>query len=220
MTRAVLSQLWNFIVKRWLLLLLLSPFVLAIGITIVGIAFCVGGPRYYSGKYEPPASMQSPTTERVPLRPQQQTEPHTCGFHAVSSIYEAYGLDSEAASLRFRLGTDKRLTNFDSESIGTIHPDIMRVMDQDGFEVELLSPGSSDASTRLDEHLRAGHVALALVVVKDYHWVVIDRIDAGNYTICDSLQAEPYTEPAAAYLENRVKSLLLVRVAEPTREPQ
>jgi hypothetical protein len=125
-------------------------------LTVLLLAFCVGPPWYYFDKYAPSPSRALPAAFPEPLIPEHQTEPHTCGLHTLSSIYTAYGLHVTAHDLRFRLGTDKPFTNFLTDSIGTIHPDMLRVLGQDGFRTELLFRSSTQTPARLAEHLAAG----------------------------------------------------------------
>lgn len=179
------------------------------------LAFCVGPPRYYVEKYQA-AQRAVPAYLPEPLVPEVQTEPHTCGLHTLSSIYRAYGLDAEAQRLRFRLGTDKPFTNFLADSTGTIHPDMLRVLRQDGFRAELLLDRSEQTAARLTEHLARGHVAAALTKVSEFHWVALSALpDAGSapaltLLVCDSLHEEAYERDATDYVRESVYSLILI----------
>jgi hypothetical protein len=185
------------------------------------LAFCVGPPWYYVGKYAPSDSSALPTALPDNVVPEVQTEPHTCGLHTLSSIYRAYGLDGEAQRLRFRLGTDKPFTNFLADSTGTIHPDMLRVLRQDGFRAQILFPSAAGASARFTGHLRRGHVAAALTKVSEFHWVALSAADDGDSApaaillVCDSLHEQPYERDIAEYVEESVYSLILI---EPERE--
>ncbi len=173
-------------------------------------AFCVGSPFYYKSKYERVALNAAPSNRPAALVPEQQTEPHTCGLHALSSIYRAYGLDPIEARLRFRLGVDKPATNFDPTSLGTIHPDILRVAGQDGFDTEvLLMSGDMDAA-RLRSHLRAGHVAMGLVRLGNLHWIVLSGLDGESVAVCDSLRTDTYAEPFDEIVRDRLQSAILL----------
>ncbi len=186
---------------------------LGVGVLVLLCAsFCVGRPSYYARKYQGPDTPPRFANARAVLVPEEQVELHTCGWHAVSSIYVAYGVDPEPLHVRYRLGTDTVLTNFDESSLGTIHPDIMRVMEQDGFEVSLVG---NDLAP-LKSHLEAGHPALALIRVRGLHWIAIDSIDGGEFVICDSLHSGLYREDAEVYSRGRIMSVLLVR---PKRAP-
>ena len=190
------------------LLLLVS-----LALVAAGLSFCVGPPTYYRDKYAPAVEGVQPAARPTPIVPEVQTEPHTCGLHAISAVYTAYGLDPLELRLRFRLGTDKPLSHFIPDSIGTIHPDMLRVLAQDGFETELLRPGGKDAAQLLREHLDAGHPALALTKPGTFHWVVVAAREGENATICDSLRTEPCCKPLENYLQEDVYSLLLVKPA-------
>jgi hypothetical protein len=183
-------------------------------VCITLLAFCVGPPSYYSGKYAPSDSPARPQPQRSALVPETQIEPHTCGLHTLSSIYRAYGMDGEAQRLRFRLGTDKPFTNFLADSTGTIHPDMLRVLRQDGFRTELLLDRSERTATRLLDHLARGHVAAALTKVDEFHWVAVSSAasveSAPTLIVCDSLHEQPYQRDAAAYLRDSVYSLILI----------
>jgi hypothetical protein len=126
-------------------------------------------------------------------------------------VYRAYGLDPVALRLRFRIGVDKPFTNLMPDSLGTIHPDMLRVLEQDGFDTQLLRPGSADARARLRAHLDDGQVAIALIRVNELHWVVLASRRAGNVVVCDSLHEHTYEEPLEAYFRERVYSLLLIK---------
>ncbi|MFG0286469.1 MAG: hypothetical protein ACF8R7_18805 [Phycisphaerales bacterium JB039] len=179
------------------------------------LAFCVGPPWYYVDKYAPAAVTGRPTAFPALLVPERQVEPHTCGLHTLSSIYRAYGLDAEAQDLRFRLGTDKPFSNFLADSAGTIHPDMLRVLHQDGFQTELLFPGASETPARLSEHLQRGHVAAALTKVSEFHWVGLSRAADGRLRVCDSLVERPYERDQADYLRAGVYSLILISPQSP-----
>ena len=177
----------------------------------VGVFFCVGSPGYYSSKMSAAPVRRFPNLKPDRVRAIKQVEPHTCGFCSMAAVYRAYGLDVEELRLRFRLGTDVPVSNFLPDTQGTIHPDMLRVLSQDGFETEVLRPSSDDALKRLFKHLDSGHYALVLVKLKEYHWVVAaGRVD-GRLVIVDSLAPQPYDRDAASYFLDEVYSLLLVQ---------
>jgi ABC-type bacteriocin/lantibiotic exporter with double-glycine peptidase domain len=184
---------------------------LALGgfVVLVLLGFCVGSLGYYVDKYNRAQGIAAPAAMPGPIRPERQTEPHTCGLHAIGASYTAYGVDPGAARLRFRLGVDKPATNFDPESLGTIHPDILRVLGQDGFEATMVGP--SGAAERIRTHLKDGHPVLALVRVNTLHWLVLAGLDGDELAVVDSLAEEPYREPFDAYVRDRVLSAILVR---------
>ncbi len=195
-------------VFRWSVRLTVYPFLLLV---VVGCVFLAGGPGYYSAKYAAVEGLDRPALERLAVVPEAQTEGHTCGLHSVRAIYVAYGVDPDEADLRFRLGTDKRAVNFDGDSMGTIHPDIVRVMGQDGFEADVVVMKGERAPGRVRAHLRSGHPVLAMVRAPGLHWVVLDRIDGGEVVVADSLVEGVYREDARSYIDERVLSAILVR---------
>jgi hypothetical protein len=194
-------------------------------ITAALFSFCVGPPSYYRGKYSG-AGVARPAPTPTALVPEVQTEPHTCGLHAISSIYKAYALDPEALELRFRLGTDKPLTNLDSESTGTLPPDIRRVLDQDSFRLVELDLRDSDALSQLFNHLLSGHPALALThkgsLTTGLHWVALERTSGASRSavlVCDSLRPDKYEEEIGS-LTQRVNQVMLVSpAARPAGRP-
>jgi hypothetical protein len=177
--------------------------------------FCVGGPGYYSSKYSPVRGPR-PTGTAAALIPEVQTEPHTCGLHALSSIYRAYGLDAEQFDLRFRLGTDKPLTNFAADSTGTLPPDIERVVRQDGFILAEHDPAAPETAEHLLSHLQRGHAALVLThkgsLTTGLHWIALSASpDRGGWVrVCDSLKPEPFEEDAVDLLSSRARTLYLL----------
>jgi ABC-type bacteriocin/lantibiotic exporter with double-glycine peptidase domain len=194
---------------RLLVLLGVGALVLVLGLT--GAAFCMGGPWYYSAKYSAASPGVTPTSTPVAFAAEVQTEGHTCGLHSVRAIYRAYGIDPDAAELRFRLGTDKPGHNFDPESLGTIHPDIVRVMEQDGFATRVvLRPTASDGEM-VCEHLAAGFPVLTLVRVKGLHWIVLAEGKDGKARVFDSLKAEVEEVDAAEFVRSRVLGAILVK---------
>jgi len=181
-----------------------------VAITLSMPALCAGPPAYYADKYSGVAGLTRPTSMPRAIAPERQTEGHTCGMHAIRSIYRAYGVDPDDASLRFRLGTDKALTNVTPGLTGTLHPDVLRVLEQDGLDAELL--------VRVDEgvlrrHLQTGHPVIALIDVGVLHWVVLSRLEGDEVVIVDSLSEEAYARPFEAYV-GEVLSAILVRPSD------
>jgi ABC-type bacteriocin/lantibiotic exporter with double-glycine peptidase domain len=146
--------------------------------------------------------------------PVKQTEPHTCGYCGIVAIYNAYGLDHQAAGLRFRLGTDVQLNQLVDSSTGTIPPDMTRVLEQDGFTTQTVSAANDQMAALTLAHLRVGHPALAVIKVTGLHWVVLTAEHDGQVTVCDSLHDELYTKPTDAYLKDEVYGVMLVKPAE------
>ncbi|VAX39449.1 hypothetical protein MNBD_PLANCTO03-1223 [hydrothermal vent metagenome] len=182
-------------------------------ILLLTLGFCVGTPHYYHKKFAAVPGGVRPTALPNPIQPEVQTEPHTCGLHSLSSLYHAYGLNPEERRLRFRLGTDKPINNWIPDTRGTIHPDMLRVLGQDGFDAEVLLPGSQDTLGRLRAHLDAGHFAVVLIKPSEFHWVVAAARDGDNALICDSQRRDLYPVPMESYLRDEVYSLMLVRPA-------
>lgn len=193
--------------------------IVAVGIVVIVpvglLAFCVGSPAYYSAKYAS-AGPSVPTALPMPLVPERQIEAHTCGWHAIRSIYRAYGIDPDVQRLRFRLGTDKPFTNFVPDSTGTIHPDILRVMGQDRFEIEMVNPSSATAAEQIRAHLALGHVALTLIDAPGLHWIVLERSSERGQRqdtamVCDSLSDTNYPASVTELCTHRAVSVLLVK---------
>ncbi len=176
---------------------------------------CAGPPWYYADKYSRagPAGTRPLAIPR-PIQPVRQAEPHTCGLCAVSAVYRAYGLDPQAHRVRFRIGVDKPVINLMSDTRGTIHPDLFRVLRQDGFELRSIGV-KGDASEQLTTHLDRGHFAIALVRASDLHWVVLCGREGDRVRICDSLRDDLYDEPLATCLAQRVYSLILIEPGRP-----
>lgn len=177
------------------------------------LSFCMGSPWYYADKFSA-AGPARPMAQPAEIVPERQVEPHTCGLHSLSSLYRAYGLEAEALRLRFRLGVDKPLNNFVPNSRGTIHPDMLRVLSQDGFLTTVVRPSSADASDRVSRHLAEGHFAVALTKVSEFHWVVLaagPELSQGRVEVCDSLHERKYLEPFEEYMTDQVYSILLVK---------
>ncbi len=190
-------------------------------VTVIALAigsFCIGSPLYYSNKYQGAPVASRPFERPGPFVPERQIEAHTCGFHAISSVYRAYGLDPEANRLRFRLGTDKRATNFDPESLGTLHPDMLRVLGQDGFDASaVFDPKSESSLDRITAHMVSGHPVLVLVRAPGLHWIVLaPTMERGAEAqamaiVVDSLKSEVMMEPLRAFVAERVLSAVLVK---------
>ena len=60
----------------------------------------------------------SPTSN--PGRPilEAQSEGHTCGVHALSTLYRAYGLDPDRERIRWRLGVDTKAVFWAKDTTG------------------------------------------------------------------------------------------------------
>ena len=184
------------------------------------LSACVFLPDFASqkraGKYEPVEARQTQQPSTTALMPtaEQQTEPHTCGLHAMRSMYVAYGLDPDAFRLRFRLGTDQPAVRADGESTGTLHPDLYRVLAQDGLKAEPVDLGDSGAGALVASHLGEGQLALVVVYRGTYHWVLAAAGDEpGRVVVLDSLVDEP-VELAMDELVGDALSITLVEPAD------
>ncbi|KAA0214524.1 MAG: hypothetical protein DYG94_10340 [Leptolyngbya sp. PLA3] len=60
----------------------------------IALTFCVGPPTYDFRNYARPLPVRRIARPRQ-IEPEQQTEPHTCGQHVLSSLYKACRLDPE-----------------------------------------------------------------------------------------------------------------------------
>jgi len=224
-------NIWRWKTRRRFLLvggglIFVVPLVLSIG--------CLG--RLVGGKYDGPdfghnadPSGPAPLPD-TPVRV-KQTLPHTCGLRAMESAYRAYGMDPEAYDIRYRLGTDFSAIPTDPDATGTLHPDILRVLAQDGFATTLIDLDEAGAADQLEAHLSQGHLALAVVYRSTYHWVLLAPPESGHAEnqgelwLIDSL-AEGHTEHGIAeYIQNETLSVILIRPrsaseSEPSRSHQ
>lgn len=157
-----------------------------------------------------------PTLAAQPTLPslQRQVESHTCGYHAASTIYKAYGLDVSERRLRARLGIDNKSFLYDSSTTGCLHPDIYRALDQDGFDAAALDLDSPSDSASLKSHLEAGGLALALIHRHDsgvMHWVVLGAISGSEVSVLDPLEDEIQSASYQEYWDNRLLSVIKVQ---------
>ena len=187
--------------------------VLLLAVTLL-LSACILLPDFVgqskAGKYDPADSAQRPSALAAVPTAETQTEPHTCGLHAMRSMYVAYGLSPEQYALRFRLGTDQPAVNADDQSTGTLHPDLYRVLAQDGFAIAALDLEDAGAAGDLQAHLRGQQLALAVVYRGTYHWVLLGLSDqAGQLVVYDSLEATPMTEPIDSFLDDALSITLV-----------
>ncbi|CAM2007348.1 hypothetical protein [Acanthopleuribacter pedis] len=188
---------------------------------LIPVCYFVGppdsGPNRRSGKYYASDAQQKPSALPNPIQGENQTEGHTCGLHSLSAIYKSYSLDPAAADLRFRLGVDRRANPFDATTLGTVQPDILRVVHQDGFATAVLDlQDPVPARRHLQNHLESGHYALTLIRRRqsgNLHWVVISAWLDNELTVVDSLTPQPYTEPVDDFMTNHVLSVMLLQPA-------
>ena len=151
------------------------------------------------------------------LDPEAQFESDTCGLHSLRVVYKAYGLNPDKENLRARLGLNVPANPLDQSTTGTVQPDILQVLVQDGFRYELIKTDRSEAPKRLLEHLRAGNMAIVLIARREngnMHWVAAHKEDAGRVMILDSLFEESYLEDPFHFFPEAVLSCILVQKKE------
>ncbi len=145
---------------------------------------------------------------------EEQTEGFTCGVHALSTVYKAYGLDPEAERIRWRLGVDTKAVFYVSDSTGALHPDMYMVLAQDYFAVDELASYDDNGWKDMAAHLDRGHPVVLLIKRREngnLHWVVATRLlDAGTIEVYDPLFDEPYGE-TPDFLYDHVVTAMLVR---------
>lgn len=188
--------------------------IVSLVVVLLALSACMFLPDFIgqskAGKYEPSIAAQRPNgVADIPVA-ESQTEPHTCGLHAMRSMYVAYGLSSQQYDLRFRLGTDAPAMRADKDSTGTLHPDLYRVLAQDGFAVDVLDLDADIALTALQNHLAWEQLALAVVYRSTYHWVLIGAgEDADELVVYDSLKDEPVVVLAEDFLAEALSITLV-----------
>ena len=141
-----------------------------------------------AGDKSPSAVIQ--ILDRIPLEvePLVQEDDFSCGYLALSAIYRSYGLDPSRARLRERLGTSVPAIPFVASSNGTLQPDLIRVLNQDGFRAQAINPIKE--LSLLKRHLSGPHYVLALVRTEEsggLHWIVLSDFREGAFEIADSL---------------------------------
>lgn len=166
-----------------------------------------------SGKFAAVGPAPTISLAHLDMPPERQVEPHTCGFHALSWVYRSHGVSPDARALRTRLGVDAVSLVYDRSSTGTLHPDMYRVMDQDGFLATAMRVGDADHLRRFRHHLACGHSALGLIVQPDsgiMHWVVLNRLEGDSVTVVDSMKPEPHTVSLDEWWRQRLISAVMV----------
>lgn len=115
--------------------------------------------------------------------PELQVESDTCGLHTLRVMYKAYGLDPDLENLRNRLGIAVPTNPLDRSSTGTLQPDMLRVLVQDGFDYRLWTDGYPSFEVGIKDHLE-NHMAAALIRTRqsgNLHWVAVDVKAAPGY---------------------------------------
>lgn len=164
-----------------------------------------------------PRSSETPVERVADGEPIPQLEKHTCGLLALSAAYRMYGLSPEEKNLRFRLGVDTPAQPLDSTSTGTLHPDLFRVLRQDGFVFEMIDPLSTNAIDDVAGVIGRGECVLTLIRRREsggLHWVLVDRADGETMRVVDSLKDSPTDEASRAFLLECVLSLVAIRPSE------
>lgn len=145
---------------------------------------------------------------------EKQTEGFTCGLHALSTVYEAYGLDAQAERIRWRLGVDTKAVAWMGDSTGALHPDMWMVLTQDYFEIETVEPDAPLAWETMHAHIHAERPAVLLIKRREngnLHWVVATRaLDVDTIEIYDPLFDEPYVE-TPDFLDKHIVTAMLIQ---------
>ncbi|NUM54592.1 MAG: hypothetical protein HUU46_13180 [Candidatus Hydrogenedentes bacterium] len=160
-----------------------------------------------------PHAIQLAQQELREVAPEVQLESHTCGLHTLRTIYSAFGLNPDLENLRFRLGVDRTANPLDPESIGTLQPDILRVLVQDGFSYERVYLSIPDAADEITSSMKDNKMAAALIRRRqngNLHWVALRYESDSSVRVLDSLEKEPYVEPAQAFVDDCLLSCIVV----------
>ncbi|XAM01654.1 hypothetical protein OT109_09695 [Phycisphaeraceae bacterium D3-23] len=141
----------------------------------------------------------------------EQTLPHTCGFRSMQAAYRAYSLDPEAYNIRYRLGTDFTAFPTAPGSEGTLHPDLLRVLAQDGFETTVLDLDQTGAAQQLADHLERDQLALTVVYRSTYHWMVLATDGPDQLWVIDSLAAQGSSHGIQDFVDDEALSIILIK---------
>ncbi|MCC6798176.1 MAG: hypothetical protein IT366_23890 [Candidatus Hydrogenedentes bacterium] len=172
--------------------------------------------KHLAEKIGGPHAIQIAQLDLKEVAPEIQMESHTCGLHTLRTIYSAFGLNPDLENLRFRLGVDRPANPLDPESIGTLQPDMFRVLLQDGFEFERLVVSKPNVNEELVKALKNNKLAAALIRRRqngNLHWVVLRSESDSKVTVIDSLEAKPYSEPLPGFIDECLLSCILVAPA-------
>jgi hypothetical protein len=134
-------------------------------------------------------------------------------MHSLEAIYTSYGMNPSDFKLRERLGVDRPAVPLLSSTDGSVHPDILRVLGQDGFQVHLPKLGNEYFDAKLINHLNDGHYAMTLIKREEngnLHWIVITSHEHGQIIIADSIGPDTYMRNLETYSENQIVSTLLI----------
>lgn len=157
---------------------------------------------------------QRPSAMPATYTLEEQTEGFTCGVHALSTVYKAYGLDPEAERIRWRLGVDTKAVAWMGDSTGALHPDMWMVLAQDYFAVQELADYNPPGWDAMRVSLNAGHPIVLLIKRREngnLHWVVATQaLPDDKIEIYDSLFDEPYAE-TRDFLYNHIVTAIFVQ---------
>ncbi|MEM7180650.1 MAG: hypothetical protein AAF518_07045 [Spirochaetota bacterium] len=148
------------------------------------------------------------------LYPRDQQDGYTCGYHALAAIYESYGVNPIKANLKQRLGADKPSISFLQHLKGTLPTDMFRVLEQDGFILNVVYPIAPNDKKQLVQHLQNSHYALTLIKreVDDLlHWVVITDYKKGHIVVADSLLIGKHANRLETYAKEQILSTILLK---------
>lgn len=185
------------------------------------IAFLLGlaiGGATHAGSPEPAPTPVPPAAKPAPLVPHVQKDDYSCGFLALAAIYESYGIDPRMARLRDRLGTDVPAVAFVKDSNGTLQPDLLRVLKQDGFGAAIVNAEDAAGMKSLRDHLQGGQYALALTRTEQaggLHWVALTGYKDGDVTVGDSLKLGLQRENLVDYAAGPLLRAILLTPGTP-----
>ncbi|WP_411847114.1 hypothetical protein AAFN60_06625 [Roseibacillus persicicus] len=197
--------------RRWLASLAIFTIVLA--------------PLLQAGSRQPSPVSQDIRRHPGELTPKVQDDDYSCGFLALSAIYESYGLDPVEYRLRERLGTSVPAIPFVESSTGTLQADLFRVLQQDGFNATPINPKDPVGYRQLTRHLEGGYLsshgdqyALALISTEQVgglHWIAFTHFDpeSEEVTIGDSLITGLHSKSLPSMVEDNLLRVILLEPA-------
>ena len=156
------------------------------------------------------------------LYPRDQQDGYTCGYHALAAIYESYGLNPRETNLKQRLGADRPNISFLQHLKGTLPTDMFRVLEQDGFTLDVVYPNSPSDRKQLLQHLKSSQYALTLIKreVDDLlHWVVITNYEKGYIQVADSLLIGKHPNRFKTYAKEQILSAILLKPSKQRANP-
>ncbi len=197
---------------------------------IVGISLAVGGVLYFLAldlifsRAVPRAVLLgfAPSQVAQAAVPESQVAGHTCGWHAVRTIYAAHELVPDEHRLRFRMGIDRTAIPGAGSTLGALQADICRVLAQDGFRSAMVDLDADDAVVRVIAHLENSWKGLALIRKPsngNLHWIVVDQDvgDGASVRLVDSQKTERESIGLRDFLQTQAVTLFLV---SPAKDPR